>query len=234
MIVIIAIELFVEDYIRVILVLSQGDSAATGHSEPPERSSPDNVTRVTEAKAAGPSSGGGSRHHPCASGVAMTNYRGGFGWTERPERNLLFVIHPWCMLRKSDADRQSEFPPPGFLERLKAKLLALHCETDEQRRPQCPAAKRRCVSNSQRIKCWFQYTAAVAALQGAGSSRIKAIAADPGAAAGSGGGGVAAAGHGAACAGGYQAKRVEVADFLGVRRRYTAAMAEGRRGVNDC
>lgn len=62
-----------------------------------------------------------------ASGVAVTDYSTiGRGDWKRPERDLLVVIHPWCTLRKSGADRQSEFPPPGFLERLKAKLLALH------------------------------------------------------------------------------------------------------------
>lgn len=116
------------------------------------------------------------------SGVAVTNYVNR-GWLERPQRNLLVVIHPWCMLRKSNADaRQSEFPPPGFLERLKAKLLALHRETDAGQQRQCPkaaaaaTAKRR-RNNNQKIKCWVQYTAAVAAAAALGGSRVKTIAA---------------------------------------------------------
>lgn len=232
----------VGDYIQAISVLSQGQftagpdatsmSAAAGHSEP-EQPSPESAVPATEVEAADPSSSG--RGDTCASGVAVTNYaRGGsFGWMDRPERNLLFVIHPWCMLRKSDTDRQSEFPPPGFLERLKAKLLALHRETDELRRSQSPAAaaaaaKRRRNNNNQRIKCWFQYTAAVAALQGAGS-RAKAIATGSGTV--SGGSGAAGRGAGA----GYRAEQAAVVDFVAVRRRYAAAAAMAvDRGVNDC
>lgn len=123
-----------------------------------------------------------------ASGVAVTNYvgdGGGDGWMERPKRNLLVVIHPWCMLRKSGSDRQSEFPPPGFLERLKAKLLALQRESEEQQRqrqhvmPATAAAAttaRRRRNNNQKIKCWIQYTAAVAAATAIGGPRAKTIA----------------------------------------------------------
>ncbi|XP_026815929.1 uncharacterized protein LOC113555655 [Rhopalosiphum maidis] len=105
------------------------------------------------------------------STVSVTN-RGG-NWTGQRDRNLLFVIHPWCMLHKSSADRQSEFPPPGFLERLKAKLMALHRQSDEQQRQRHgPAAAavvcRRRRHTHQRIKCWFQYTAT--ALGGGGTT----------------------------------------------------------------
>uniref|UniRef100_A0A2S2N884 Uncharacterized protein n=1 Tax=Schizaphis graminum TaxID=13262 RepID=A0A2S2N884_SCHGA len=77
------------------------------------------------------------------------------------------------MLHKSNADRQSEFPPPGFLERLKAKLMALHRQSDEQQwQRQGPAAAavvcRRRRHTHQRIKCWFQYTAT--ALGGGGTT----------------------------------------------------------------
>lgn len=71
-----------------------------------------------------------------ASGVAVTNNTretAANGW-KRPDRNLLVVhIHPWCMLHGSDIDRRSELPPPGFLEQLKAKLLArLHSGTTDE------------------------------------------------------------------------------------------------------
>lgn len=85
------------------------------------------------------------------STVSVTNHGG--GWIGHPERNLLFVIHPWCMLHKSGVDRQSEFPPPGFLERLKAKLMALHRESNEQQRhgPSTATVVRRRRHTHQRI-----------------------------------------------------------------------------------
>lgn len=99
-----------------------------------------------------------------ASGVAVTNYVDGASWTERPKRNLLVVIHPWCMLRKSGPDRQSEFPPPGFLERLKAKLLALHCDTDSMQPTAAVAGisnNRRRRNNNQKINYWIRYMSAI-------------------------------------------------------------------------
>ncbi|XP_050528747.1 uncharacterized protein LOC126898578 [Daktulosphaira vitifoliae] len=45
--------------------------------------------------------------------------------SDKESTNVLVVIHPWCMFSKSQIDRNSEFPPPGFLEQLKAKFLAL-------------------------------------------------------------------------------------------------------------
>lgn len=105
-----------------------------------------------------------------ASGVAVEKYAGNSGgrddidgggrWLERPKRPLLVIIHPWCMFRKSGTDRQSEFPPPGFLNRLKAKLLALHRDADEQQRHASTAAVKRRRNNSQKIKYWIQYAAA--------------------------------------------------------------------------
>ncbi|XP_003247883.1 uncharacterized protein LOC100574717 [Acyrthosiphon pisum] len=107
------------------------------------------------------------------STVSVTNHGG--GWIGHPERNLLFVIHPWCMLHKSGVDRQSEFPPPGFLERLKAKLMALHCQSDEQQRhsPSTATVVRRRRHTHQRIKCWFQYTAT--ALGDGGSTAMTTV-----------------------------------------------------------
>lgn len=184
---------------------ADASSAGGDHSELPE----DDPAAAAVETSAGPSGGTTS-----AAGVAVTNYVGGGDWTERPERNLLVVIHPWCMLRKSGADRQSEFPPPGFLERLKAKLLSLQRETDEQRQrrhvmmPATAAAaatvwRRR--SNNQKIKCWIQYTAAVAAATAiGGAARAKAI---------------------ASSAARQNEPLSASADFLTVRRRFAAVAA---------
>ncbi|XP_025203264.1 uncharacterized protein LOC112600289 [Melanaphis sacchari] len=146
------------------------------------------------------------------STVSVTNHGG--GWIGQPDRNLLFVIHPWCMLHKSGADRQSEFPPPGFLERLKAKLMALHRQPDEQQQqrqqqqrhgPASAVGRRR--HAHQRIKCWFQCTAT--ALGGGGPAAVTTV-------------------HAA-----YQRNEpAAVADFLSVWRRYAnvaAACAEADR-----
>lgn len=130
-----------------------------------------------------------------AAGVAVAAYTG--GRMEQPKQNLVVVIHPWCVLRDSGVDRQSEFPPPGFLERLKTKLLALHRETDEQHGPTDAMAtteKRRRNNDQKKIKCWIQYTAAVAAAAGLGGQCAKTIA-------------------------GYRDR--PAVDFLAVRRRFT-------------
>ncbi|VVC30842.1 Hypothetical protein CINCED_3A000126 [Cinara cedri] len=126
-----------------------------------------------------------------ASGVAVMNYVGGDGgggdWIMRkPERNLLIIVHPWCMLRKSGADRQSEFPPPGFLQSLKAKLLALHRKTAEEQRhcnhPSMTATtvrRRRHTNQNKMVGCWFQYTAAAAAISGPRAKTITGSGAVP-------------------------------------------------------
>lgn len=153
----------------------------------------DGVDEADEPGAAGASSADGferSNRRP-AQGVAVPSGRNssisaaytstvsvmkhGGDWMGNPERNLLFVIHPWCMLHKSGADRQSEFPPPGFLERLKAKLMALHRQSDEQQRhsPSTATAVRRRRHTHQRIKCWFQYTAT--AMGGGGSTAMTTV-----------------------------------------------------------
>ncbi|KAL4105248.1 hypothetical protein QTP88_020505 [Uroleucon formosanum] len=108
-----------------------------------------------------PSGGTAPNSAAYTSTVAVTNHGG--NWIGHSERNLLFVIHPWCMLHKSGVDRQSEFPPPGFLERLKNKLMALHRQSDEQQRysPAKATVVRRRRHTHQRIKSWFQYTATV-------------------------------------------------------------------------
>ncbi|XP_060847737.1 uncharacterized protein LOC132927254 [Rhopalosiphum padi] len=136
-----------------------------------EVSSTDRSGRAPAGGAAVQSDGNFSSNASYTSTVSVTNQGG--NWIGQRDRNLLFVIHPWCMLHKSSADRQSEFPPPGFLERLKAKLMALHRQSDEQQRQrQGPAAAavvcRRRRHTHQRIKCWFQYTAT--ALGGAGTT----------------------------------------------------------------
>lgn len=156
--------------------------------------------------------GGSKIRKTCGtSGVAIKNYVGGSsGLFERPNRNLLVVIHPWCMLRKSGMDRQSEFPPPGFLERLKAKLLALHRETDEhvrQRPHQATAttaiATMRRRNNNQKIRFWMQYTAAVAAAAAFGGPRAaKTIK-----------------------AGAYHREEHKAIDFLTIRRLYAVTTA---------
>lgn len=120
-----------------------------------------------------PSGGTSPTSAEYTSTVSVMNRDG--DWIGHPERNLLFVIHPWCMLHKSGVDRQSEFPPPGFLERLKAKLMALHRQSEEQQRhsPAKTTVVRRRRHTHQRIKCWFQYTAN--ALGGGGSTAMTSV-----------------------------------------------------------
>lgn len=155
-----------------VLDSSQKRSTAATEEATAERDPDEHVDGEPAEEAAGPSSSRGTEIAAAgtASGVAVTN-RGAGSWAvSRPERNLLVVIHPWCVLRKSGADRQSEFPPPGFLELLKAKLLqAIHRETDRGQHRPSPAADvcRRRRDNGgggggQAIKCWFRYNAAAA------------------------------------------------------------------------
>lgn len=148
---------------HVILVLSQRQL-----TEEPETEVAAPTNEVPALKETDSTSDNGGTTY--ASGVAVTNYVGGGDWIRKPERNLLVIVHPWCMLRKSGTDRQSEFPPPGFLQRLKAKLLALHRETDqeEQRHRKYPTTaatlrRRRHTNQNNMVGCWIQYTAAVAA-----------------------------------------------------------------------
>lgn len=141
-----------------------------------DMSSTDGFERSNHRLAQGvavPSGRNSSASAEYTSTVSVMNHDG--DWIGHPERNLLFVIHPWCMLHKSGVDRQSEFPPPGFLERLKAKLMALHRQSDEQQRhsPSTSTVVRRRRHTHQRIKCWFQYTAT--AMGGGGSTALTAV-----------------------------------------------------------
>ncbi|KAE9544137.1 hypothetical protein AGLY_001826 [Aphis glycines] len=161
-----------------------------------------------EGEAAMPSGGNSSTTAATysTSTVPVTNHSRS-GWIGQPDRNLLFVIHPWCMLHKSGADRQSEFPPPGFLERLKAKLMALHRQSDEQQQQHrngsaAAAVVRRRRHTHQSIKCWFQYTAT--ALGGGPSSAMST----------------------AVHANGQRNEPATVVDFLSVWRRYANVTAD--------
>ncbi|XP_025408005.1 uncharacterized protein LOC112681880 [Sipha flava] len=152
-------------YIVTVYTRAVLDSSRKRSTDEAETSSADGRDPVghVDQKATGSSGTGTEIAATSASGVAMAT-NGGDSWTvSRPDRNLLVVVHPWCMLRKSGADRQSEFPPPGFLERLKAKLLAIHRETDRGQHRQSPAdafRRRYGDDDGQTIKCWFRYTAA--------------------------------------------------------------------------
>lgn len=174
-----AISSFSTVHVRVVSDLSlKRSAAATAETSSANRLDPSaRVDDVPPEEVAGPCSRDTEIVATSASGVAVTNRGGGDSWTvSRPERNLLFVIHPWCMLRKSDADRQSEFPPPGFLELLKAKLLAIHRETNGGQHRQSPAVvwrRRRNANGDRTINCWFQYCT-TAAFRG---QRTKTVAA---------------------------------------------------------
>lgn len=113
-----------------------------------------------------------------ASGVAVPKYAPSdvTDWLMEPKQNLVVVIHPWCKFRKPSADRQAEFPPPGFLDSLKAKLqmATVHHDSDEPSSGQSTPTtvrKRHC---NQKIKYWLQYTTAAATLP-AGPSCTKKI-----------------------------------------------------------
>lgn len=120
----------------------------------------DDVYDTTE-KVAGPSS---------ATKCDVTN------WLTEPKQNLVVVIHPWCKFRKSSMDRKSEFPPPGFLENLKAKLqmATVRHNTNEPWPDQGSASAVRRRHCNQKIKYWLQYTAAAMTLS-EGPSRVENI-----------------------------------------------------------
>lgn len=184
---------------------NEADEAKVSSTDGSERSD------QAEGGAAVPSGGNSSTTAATYSASTVSVMNHGSGWIGQPDRNLLFVIHPWCMLHKSGADRQSEFPPPGFLERLKAKLMALHRQSDEQQQQHrngsaAAAVVRRRRHTHQSIKCWFQYTAT--ALGGGPSSAMSTAV------------------HAAATADGQRNEQAAVVDFLSVWRRYANVAAD--------
>jgi len=161
---------------KVVQAEEANKSERADEAEEADVSSTDGSERSDNRPAQGvavPRGGNSSTGATYTSTVSVMNH--GRDWIAHPERNLLFVIHPWCMLHKSGADRQSEFPPPGFLERLKAKLMALHRQSDDQQRhnPATASVVRRRRHTHQRIKCWFQYTAT--ALSSGGSTAMTTV-----------------------------------------------------------
>lgn len=138
----------------------------------------DDVDNGAAEEVTGPSTAVISTATSVASGVVVPKYAGNdvTDWLTEPKQNLVVVIHPWCKFRKSSADRQAEFPPPGFLDSLKAKLqmATVHRDSDEPLSDQNTATavrKRHC---NQKIKYWLQYTTAATTLP-AGPSCIKKI-----------------------------------------------------------
>ncbi|KAF0768536.1 Uncharacterized protein FWK35_00006712 [Aphis craccivora] len=193
----------VEKPVRAADEANEADEAEVSSTDGSERSD------LAEGGAAVPSGGNSSTTAATygTSTVSVTD-RSRSGWMGQPDRNLLFVIHPWCMLHKSGADRQSEFPPPGFLERLKAKLMALHRQSDEQQQQHRngSAVVRRRRHTHQSIKCWFQYTATAFGGGDGGPSSAMST----------------AAGH----ANGQRNEPAAVVDFLSVWRRYANVTAD--------
>jgi len=101
--------------------------------------------------AAHPKASSATDDAPAAAGVAVSSRTA----DARPKQRLLVVVHPWCAFRQSAvaANRQSEFPPPGFLKHLMAKFVALRRETAVKRLPQHK-------NREPNAACWIRYAAA--------------------------------------------------------------------------